>query len=67
MEVRAMQYDTVDAICHRYYGRTEGMTEIVLIANPGLSDRGPYLPNGMLITLPDVVPNPIKPTVQLWD
>ncbi|EGD7263179.1 phage tail protein, partial [Escherichia coli] len=38
MKVRAHQYDTVDALCWRYYGRTQGVTEQVLKANPGLAE-----------------------------
>lgn len=66
MRVRAMQYDTVDAVCWRYYGRTQGMTEIVLAANPQLAEVGPFLPHGMEIELPDVVSVPTTQTVQLW-
>lgn len=38
MKVRAYQYDTVDALCWRHYGRTQGVTEQVLKANPGLAE-----------------------------
>lgn len=41
MKVRAYQYDTVDALCWRHYGRTQGVTEQVLKANPGLAEYGP--------------------------
>ena len=41
MKVRAHQYDTVDALCWRHYGRTQGVTEQVLKANPGLAEYGP--------------------------
>ncbi|EPJ4165326.1 MULTISPECIES: tail protein X [Citrobacter] len=67
MKVRAQQYDTVDALCWRHYGRTQGLTERVLAANPGLADIGPVLPHGMEIELPDVAPAAIAQTVQLWD
>ena len=30
MKVFAMQGDTLDALCARYYGRTEGVVETVL-------------------------------------
>ena len=40
MKVRAHQYDTVDALCWRHYGRTQGVTEQVLKANPGLAEYG---------------------------
>ncbi len=42
MKVRAHQYDTVDALCWRHYGRTQGVTEQVLQANPGLAEYGPF-------------------------
>ena len=51
-QVRAVQGDTVDLICWRTYGRTAGITEQVLEANPALADLGPELPIGTLVTLP---------------
>lgn len=65
--VRALQGDTVDRICQRVYGRTGGVTEAVLEANPGLADRGVILPHGTLVKLPDVAPPRKSKTVQLWD
>ncbi|EIT4025546.1 TPA: phage tail protein, partial [Escherichia coli] len=53
MKVRAYQYDTVDALCWRHYGRTQGVTEQVLKANPGLAEYGPFLPHGLQVELPD--------------
>lgn len=35
MKVRAHQYDTVDALCWRHYGRTQGVTEQVLEGKSG--------------------------------
>ncbi|MDN4572669.1 phage tail protein [Pandoraea cepalis] len=67
MKVRAMQNDTVDAICWRYYGRTQGVVEQTLEANPGLADHGAILPHGLLIELPDQPAQAEKKTVQLWD
>ncbi|WP_318389649.1 tail protein X [Enterobacter sp.] len=67
MKVRAQQYDTVDALCWRHYGRTQGMTEAVLAANPGLADVGPILPHGLEVELPEVVSSPTAETVQLWE
>ncbi|EBQ7042199.1 tail protein X, partial [Salmonella enterica] len=52
MKVYAMQGDTLDVICARYYGRTEGVVETVLQANPGLSELGVILPHGTAIELP---------------
>ena len=67
MQTRSIQGDTVDRICQRVYGRTAGVTEQVLIANPGLADRGPILPMGTLITLPEQAPQAESPMLQLWD
>lgn len=67
MRVRTRQGDTVDAVCQRVYGRTAGVTEAVLEANPGLADLGPVLPHGTVIDLPDITPQPAVQRVQLWD
>ncbi len=45
MKTFALQGDTLDAICVRYYGRTEGVVETVLAANPGLAELGAVLPH----------------------
>jgi phage tail protein X len=66
-QVRAQQGDTVDAICWRYYGRTAGVTEAVLLANPGLAEFGPVIPHGTLISLPEAAPQPETRMIQLWD
>ncbi|WP_296250297.1 tail protein X [Pseudomonas sp. UBA4194] len=64
----AQQGDTVDLICWRIYGRTAGVTEAVLEANPGLADLGPVLPHGTLVTLPEVAPQAEQTQmVNLWD
>ncbi|EFN5163372.1 phage tail protein [Escherichia coli] len=67
MKVRAHQYDTVDALCWRHYGRTQGVTEQVLKANPGLAEYGPFLPHGLQVELPDIPTTTTVQTVQLWD
>lgn len=67
MKVRAHQYDTVDALCWRHYGRTQGVTEQVLKANPGLAEFGPFLPHGLQVELPDIPTTTTVQTVQLWD
>ncbi|EOO9425743.1 tail protein X [Escherichia coli] len=67
MKVYAMQGDTLDALCARYYGRTENVVETVLQANPGLSELGVILPHGTLIDLPDVETSPTAETLNLWD
>lgn len=65
---RTQQNDTVDALCWRHYGRTAGVVEAVLDANPGLADKGPVLPSGLLVTLPELLAAaPERQMVNLWD
>ncbi|MGP5308110.1 tail protein X [Vreelandella alkaliphila] len=66
--VHAQQNDTLDAICYRAFGITQGITEQVLAANPGLAEHGPLLPHGTPVNLPAITQPPSRaPTVQLWD
>ena len=67
MKTYAQQGDTLDEICARYYGRTEGVFEAVLIANPGLAEFGAVLPYGTAIELPDVQTSPVAETINLWE
>lgn len=68
MHARANQGETLDALCQRVLGRTAGVTEVALAANPGLADLGPVLPTGTLVDLPNVVQTtqPETDLVQLW-
>lgn len=64
------QGDMVDAIVVRYYGanaQTQRVVEKVLEANHGLAAHGPVLPAGLVITLPDIDPEPAAQPVKLWD
>lgn len=67
--VYAQQHDTVDLICHRFYGATTGTVEKVYAANHGLAALGPVLPHGTPVTLPNInfTPEPTHDLVQLWD
>ncbi len=67
MKTFALQGDTLDAICVRYYGHTEGVVETVLAANPGLAELGVVLPHGTAVELPDVQTAPVAETVNLWE
>lgn len=53
MKVTALQGDTLDQLCHRYYGKTKGVTEEVLTANPGLSGQV-FLNAGQMVEMPDI-------------
>ncbi|WP_230947385.1 tail protein X [Burkholderia territorii] len=46
MKVAALQGETLDALCWRYYASTAGTVEAVLEANPGLAELGVVLPMG---------------------
>ncbi|EWC40119.1 tail protein X [Stutzerimonas stutzeri] len=66
--LRAQQGDTVDAICWRHYGRTAGVVEQILEANPGLADLGPVIPHGTQVLLPEqAVRAEQRQMVNLWD
>lgn len=65
--VHSIQGDTVDAICHRYYGRTSKTVESVYQANPGLAEHGPILPAGTAVVMPVVEEKSTAETVKLWD
>lgn len=67
MDVKALQGDTVDQLCYRYYGKTQGITEAVLEANPGLCEGGPFLAAGQVVTLPDATQSVQEDIIQLWD
>jgi phage tail protein X len=68
MKVIAEQGDTVDALCWRHYGRTEGLVELVLEMNAGLADYGTTLPHGLEVTMPEPPTQQAKAQlVQLWD
>ncbi|MBB5447091.1 MULTISPECIES: tail protein X [unclassified Paraburkholderia] len=63
MNVRALQGETIDAMCWRIYGRTDGVVEAVLEANPGLAAQGVFLPAGFPVSMPD--PTGVTGTAQL--
>lgn len=67
VEVRRVRM-TVDLLCHHHYGTTEGTTEAVLAANPGLAALGPHLPLGTRVTMPERAPaTPAVVSTALWD
>lgn len=68
MLVRALQDDTVDALCWRHLGTTRDVVEQTYELNPGLADLGAVLPHGQVVTLPESTPQPsAAPVVKLWD
>lgn len=67
MKVIAQQGEALDALCATYYGRTQGVVEAVLEANPGLASLGAILPHGTVVELPEIEAAPISETINLWD
>lgn len=64
------QNDAIDDIVWRHYGRQAGAVEAVLAANPGLAAKGPLLPAGTRLELPelgDSSPSEVRDAVRLWD
>ena len=61
------QFDEVDHICWRYYGRTAQAVEAVLVANPGLADMMPLLPAGITILLPSIPEPDTGVVLRVWD
>ena len=65
---RTKDNDTLDAICHSYYGSSSGYVEAVLEANRGLAEQSAILPAGIAILLPDLPElKPHPATLRLWD
>jgi phage tail protein X len=61
------QFDELDLICWRYYGRTQQTVEAVMVANPNLADLMPVLPEGLTIQLPDLPDPETTTTLRIWD
>ena len=60
--------DLADEIAWNYYGTRDGLVvEQLLDANPGLADRGPVLPAGVTVVLPDFTLPATEQQVKLWD
>ncbi|EJH2611200.1 tail protein X [Salmonella enterica] len=65
MKVKALQGDTVDLLCFRHYGTTQGVTEQVLAANPELSNSV-FLEAGQEVELPEQQKKKQREMIQLW-
>jgi phage tail protein X len=61
------QFDELDDICWRFYGRTQQTVESVLLVNPNLADLLPVLPEGLTILLPDLPQPETTETLRIWD
>lgn len=63
---RAQDGDTFDLIAQRIYGRTAGMTEQIIAANPQIDQKSPILKAGTLVYLPGAPTQQTRQGVQLW-
>jgi len=63
----ASDHETLDQICMRTLGRTQGVVETALTLNPGLAAKGAHLPAGTVVHLPTTPITTTRTTVQLWD
>ena len=61
------QFEELDDICFRYYGRSQQTVEAVMAANPDLADMLPILPEGLTIELPDLPTPSTSETLRIWD
>ena len=69
MQATAQDLETLDELCMRITGRTAGVVESALAANPGLAELGPVLPLGTAVRLPaaTVATQTETALVQLWN
>lgn len=65
----ALAGETLDAICWRVLGRTQGVTEQAYALNPGLAAGGPQLAEGTVVQLPELTQTApaMRETIKLWD
>lgn len=67
MKVIARQGDSVDSLCWRHLGSTDAV-EQTLEDNPGLAAKGPILPMGTVVNLPENAQQAKNnELIQLWD
>lgn len=59
--------ETVDLACHRFYGRTRGVTEAVLAANRGVAALGPVLAVGTVLLMPPAPAREARHLVRLYE
>lgn len=64
---KCIEGDVIDAICREEYGTEHGTTEAVLAYNPGLSSYLGRLPEGLVITLPDIQKATEVKLLRLWE
>lgn len=67
-QYRTSEGDTVELIAWKFYRTQAGqVVEQLLAANPRLADRGPVLPAGLVVTLPELPTVGQSKGVKLWE
>ena len=68
ISISTLDGDFLDDLVAQHYGveAASGALNAVLAANPGLAARGPVLPAGLTIVLPDLAPTDTG-VLRLWD
>ena len=61
------QGDSLDYICWKHYGRQSGAVEQVLLANPGLAERGAIYSENITINLPELAVVKTENILNIWD
>jgi phage tail protein X len=64
---RSKQNDVVDWICWKHYGFTSYAVEEVLKTNPNVSEYDDFLPEGLLVNLPEMDKAKSLKQIKLWD
>jgi phage tail protein X len=64
---RTKDGDVIDWICWKHYGFTSGAVEKVLKINPKVAEFDEHLPEGLLISLPEISKENRAKQVKLWD
>jgi len=66
---RALQDETLSALCWRVLGQTEGVVEQALTMNRGIAAQGRTLAEGQEVLLPNLTAPRVKQRemIQLWD
>lgn len=59
--------DTISRLAYEYYGKSSGMVEQILAANPKLSHQAVQLPAGLTLVMPKIEQNQTIKTINLWD
>lgn len=59
--------DTISRLAYEYYGKSSGMVEQILAANPKLSRQAVQLPAGLTLVMPKIEQNQTIKTINLWD